>query len=55
MLGTRGVNIGPEEEPSGKIFNVFTLSDGRIVRIDDHRGRSEALEAAGVAGDVDWR
>jgi ketosteroid isomerase-like protein len=52
VLGARGPNIGPEEEPLGQIFNVFTLRDGRIVRIDDYRGRSEALEAAGVAGDV---
>jgi len=25
------------------------------VRIDDYRGRGEALDAAGVAGDVGWR
>ncbi len=55
VLGARGPNIGPEEEPLGQIFNVFTLRDGRIVRIDDYRGRSEALDAAGVAGDVGWR
>jgi hypothetical protein len=55
VLGARGPNIGPEEEPLGQIFNVFTLRDGRIVRIDDYRGRGEALEAAGVAGDVGWR
>jgi hypothetical protein len=54
VLGARGPNIGPEEEPLGQIFNVFTLRDGRIVRIDDYRGRSEALDAAGV-GDVGWR
>jgi hypothetical protein len=29
--------------------------DGRIVRIDDYRGRREALTAAGVAEDADWR
>jgi len=51
VLGARGPNIGPEKEPLGQIFNVFTLRDGRIVRIDDYRGRGEALEAAGVAGD----
>jgi hypothetical protein len=28
---------------------------GRIVRIDHYRSRGEALEAAGVAGDVGWR
>jgi hypothetical protein len=54
VLGARGPNIGPEEEPLGQIFNVFTLRDGRIVRIGDYRGRSEALEAAGVA-EVGWR
>jgi hypothetical protein len=55
VLGARGPNIGPAEEPLGQIFNVFTLRDGRIVRIDDYRGRREALTAAGVAEDVDWR
>jgi len=43
-------------EPLGsQIFNVFTLRDGRIVRIDDYRDRSEALAAAGLAEDVGWR
>ena len=55
VLGARGPNIGPAEEPLGQIFNVFTLRDGRIVRIDDYRGRREALTAAGVAEDADWR
>jgi hypothetical protein len=55
VLGARGPNIGPEEEPLGQIFNVFTLRDGRIMRIEDYRGRSEALDAAGVAGDLGWR
>ena len=39
----------------GQIFNVFTLSDGRIVRIDDYPRRSEALAAAGAEGWGDWR
>src|SRR6266511_1146088 len=55
VLGVRGPNIGPAEEPLGQIFNVFTLREGRIVRIDDYRGRREALTAAGVAEDTDWR
>jgi ketosteroid isomerase-like protein len=55
VLGARGPNIGPEEEPLGQIFNVFTLRDGRIVRIEDYRVRGEALTAAGVGEDVDWR
>ena len=37
VLGARGPSIGPAEEPLGQIFNVFTLRDGRIVRIDDYR------------------
>ena len=55
VLGARGPNIGPAEEPLAQIFNVFTLREGRIVRIDDYRGRREALAAAGVAEDADWR
>ena len=34
----------------GQIFNVFTLSDGRIVRIDDYPRRSEALGVTGPGG-----
>ena len=57
VLGARGPSIDAvEDEPlEGQIFNVFTLRDGRIERIDDYRGRREALTAAGVAEDVDWR
>jgi hypothetical protein len=55
VLGARGPNIGPAEEPLAQIFNVFALREGRIVRIDDYRGRREALTAAGVAEDADWR
>ena len=39
----------------GQIFNVFTVSDGHIVRIDDYPQRSEALAAAGAVGRGDWR
>jgi ketosteroid isomerase-like protein len=57
VLGARGASIDAvEDEPlEGQIFNVFTLRDGRIVRIEDYRGRREALTAAGVAENVDWR
>jgi hypothetical protein len=55
VVGARGPSIGPAEEPLGQIFNVFTLCEGRILRIDDYRGRREALTAAGIAGDADWR
>jgi hypothetical protein len=55
VLGARGPNIGPEEEPLGEIFNVFTLREGRILHIDDYRRRREAFTAAGIAADLDWR
>jgi hypothetical protein len=40
VLGARGSSITEVagEPLGGQIFNVFTLHDGRIVRIDDHRG-----------------
>ena len=57
VMGARGPSITEVagEPLGGQIFNVFTLRDGRIVRIDDYRGRREALTAAGVAEDADWR
>lgn len=47
---TGGVPLG------GQIFQVFTLRhhDGRIVRVDEYRRRSEALEAAGAEDRGDW-
>ena len=57
MLGVRstqlqevgGVPLG------GQIFQVFTLRDGVIVRVDEYERRGEALAAAGVEGRGDWR
>jgi hypothetical protein len=56
VLGARGPSITEVggESLGGQIFNVFTLRDGRIVRIDDYRSRTEALAAAGVAEDGGW-
>jgi ketosteroid isomerase-like protein len=57
VLGARGPSISEvgDEPLEGQIFNVFTLRDGRIVRIDDYRRRGEAFTAAGVAVGADWR
>ncbi len=57
VLGARGPSMTEVggEPLGGQIFNVFTLRDGRIVRIDDYRGRNEALAAAGVTEDAGWR
>jgi hypothetical protein len=57
MLGVRstqlrevgGVSLG------GQIFQVFTLRDGVIVRVDEYERRGEALAAAGADGRGDWR
>jgi len=53
VVGARGKNVGPAEEPIGQTFNVFTLRDGRIMRIDDYRSRGEAFRAAGVE-EIEW-
>jgi hypothetical protein len=39
----------------GQIFQVFTLIDGVIVRVDEYERRGEALVAAGAEGQGDWR
>jgi len=39
----------------GQIFQVFTLRDGVIVRVDEYERRGEALAAAGADGRGDWR
>ena len=57
VLAARGPAIDAvENDPlEGQIFNVFTLQNGRVVRIEDYGGRMEALAAAGVVEHVDWR
>jgi ketosteroid isomerase-like protein len=56
VLGARGPSItAVEDEPlEGQIFNVFSLRDRRIVRIDDYRKRGEAFAAAGIDHRRDW-
>jgi hypothetical protein len=39
----------------GQIFQVFTLRDGAIVRVDEYERRDDALAAAGAEGRGDWR
>ncbi|MGH6914043.1 MAG: nuclear transport factor 2 family protein [Geminicoccales bacterium] len=57
VMGARGPSISEVagEPLEGQIFNVFTLREGQIVRIDDYRHRGEAFAAAGVAEDAGWR
>jgi ketosteroid isomerase-like protein len=37
-------------EVDGRLYDVFTLRDGRIVRMDQFTEQSEALEAVGLRG-----
>ena len=39
----------------GQIFQVFSLRDGVIVRVDEYERRGDALVAAGADGRGDWR
>lgn len=57
VVGARGPSITEVagEPLKGQIFNLFTLREGRIVRIQDYRRRGEAFAAAGVAADAGWR
>src|SRR6266508_19921 len=57
VMGVRGPS--PDElggEPlDGQIFDVFTLSNVKIVHIEDYRLRAEALKAAQADEDSRWR
>ncbi len=57
VMGVRGPSLDEVggEPLDGQIFNVFTLSNGKIVRIEDYRLRAEALKAAQADEDSRWR
>jgi ketosteroid isomerase-like protein len=53
LLGIAGPDLrGPDgtRPPDRMGYVVFTLRDGRIVRMDDFEGRDEAIAALGGAG-----
>jgi ketosteroid isomerase-like protein len=57
VMSVRGVGIGPpvdddEDEARGQATVVYTLTDGKIVRMHDYLHRAEALEAVGAS--VAW-
>ena len=56
VMGARGPSITEVggEPLEGQIFNVFTLRDGWIVRIEDSRRRTEAFSAAGIPAEAGW-
>ena len=57
MLGVRSTQLrevgGVPLE--GQIFQIFTLRDDIIVRVDEYERRGDALVAAGAQGRGDWR
>jgi hypothetical protein len=57
VMGVRGRSLDEVggEPLDGQSFNVFTLSNGKIVRIEDYRLRAEALKAAQADEDSRWR
>jgi ketosteroid isomerase-like protein len=57
VMGVRGPSLDEVggEPLDGQIFNVFTPSNGKIVRIEDYRLRAEALKAAQADEDSRWR
>jgi ketosteroid isomerase-like protein len=44
----RGLREGSTQEVEGRIAAVFTIRDGKVVRIDAYPTRDEALEAVGL-------
>jgi ketosteroid isomerase-like protein len=56
VMSVRGTGIGPPvddngEELRGQATIVFTLSSGKIVRMQDYAHRAEALEAVGASAE----
>jgi len=57
VMSVRGVGIGPpvdedENEALGHVTVVYTIVDGKIVRMHDYLHRAQALEAVGAT--VAW-
>ena len=53
MRGGQARDLVPWAPLNGQIFVVYTLRDGRIMRMDDYLNRSQALAVAGTAV-KDW-
>jgi ketosteroid isomerase-like protein len=45
----RGRGRGSGVEVDSRFYEIYTLRDGKIVRVDEFAERSEALEAAGLS------
>ena len=49
MARFRGRGRASGAEVEGRHFEVYTLRDGKVLRVDEYADRAEALEAAGVS------
>jgi ketosteroid isomerase-like protein len=45
----RGRGRGSGVEVDTRLYSVYTLRDGKVLRIDEYADRAEALEAVGLA------
>jgi ketosteroid isomerase-like protein len=45
----RGRGRGRGVEVDTRLYSVYTLRDGKVLRIDEYADRAEALEAVGLA------
>ena len=50
VVGVRGPDMGKvnDIEIGSELYNVFTIEEGKIARIEDYLRRDEALAAAGL-------
>jgi hypothetical protein len=50
VLGVRGPDLGEIDDVpiGGELYNVFTIRNDKITRIDDYLQRDQALAAAGL-------
>jgi ketosteroid isomerase-like protein len=49
MARFRGRGRASGAEVEGRHFEVYTLRDGKVLRVDEYADRAEALEAAGLS------
>jgi hypothetical protein len=45
----RGRHAGSQSEVAERFFQIWSISEGKIVRFHEYRTRHEALKAAGLS------
>jgi ketosteroid isomerase-like protein len=49
VVRMRGHHAGSQSEAAERFFQIWSISDGKIVRFHEYRTRQEALEAVGLS------